>query len=53
MDSSLYNGLPVGPISINTQPEIMVNRDNPQALQSIANRANAAFRVNGVTYRPH
>ena len=53
MDLSQYQSLPCSPISINIQPNIMFNAKNPQALQNIANAANAAFRVNGVTYRPH
>ena len=52
MNNRRYNSLLTDPISINTEPHIRNNIGNPQALQSIANRANASYRVNGVTYHP-
>ena len=52
MNNKQYDSLPADPISINTEPHIKNNIGNPQALQSIANRANASYRVNGVTYYP-
>ena len=52
MNNKQYDRLPIDPISINTEPHIRNNIGNPQALHSIANRSNAAYRVNGVTYHP-
>ena len=55
----IYKDLPTGPLNIHNNQDIIKALSNPdedkqkEALQNIATKENAAFRVNGQTYRKY
>ena len=57
IQNSIYDDLPVGPISITNHPEFqkalsMPISSRPRFYQQVANGSKHAFRVNGETYYP-